>query len=70
MMNFKMRLFPYFGGISRETGRTPQTIKGPSDHIHLLAQTEEFISFLRKHGIEYDERYIWKWRNSFTRRGG
>jgi REP element-mobilizing transposase RayT len=123
----QMRLFPYLGGIIREMGGTPLTINGPSDHVHLLAQTkaslsiakvvetvksnstswvhrkwkerwafawqegygafsvgpvqvpevikyiasqkehhrkisfqEEFISFLQKYGIEYDERYIWK----------
>ena len=75
----QLRLFPYLGGIIREMGGTPLTINGPSDHVHLLAQTkasvsigkvkehhrkisfqEEFISFLQKYGIEYDERYIWK----------
>jgi REP element-mobilizing transposase RayT len=123
----QMRLFPYLSGIIRGMGGTPLTINGPSDHVHLLAQTkasvsiaklvetvksnstgwihrewkerwafawqegygafsvgplqvpevikyiagqkehhrkisfqEEFISFLQKYGIEYDERYIWK----------
>jgi hypothetical protein len=129
-----MRLFPYLGGIIREMGGTPLTINGPSDHIHLLAQTkasvpiaklvetanstgwvhrewkgrgefawqegygascvgpvqapevikyiaaqkehhrnisfrEQFISFLQKYGIEDDERYIWKRRDSFTPAG-
>ena len=40
----QMRLFPYLGGIIRETGGTPLTINGPSDHTHLLAQTKASVS--------------------------
>jgi REP element-mobilizing transposase RayT len=123
----QMRLFPYLAGIIREMGGIPLAIDGPSDHVHLLAQTkasvsiakvveivksnstdwvhrewkerwkfvwqegygafsvrplqvpevikyiaaqkehhrkisfqQEFVSFLQKYGMEYDERYIWK----------
>ena len=121
------RLFPYMGGILRESGTQPLLINGVADHVHLLIglcathaladvmrvlktnssrwvheqwparagfawQTgygafsvsysnidavkayiarqeehhrsisfqEEFIAFLRRHQIEFDERYIWE----------
>ncbi len=123
----KERLFPYMGGILKETKAKCLAINGPADHVHILAlippvaalsdvmrilktnasrwvheqwpsltdfawQTgygafsvseslkqevaayianqeehhrkmtfqEEFIAFLKRHGIEYDERYIWE----------
>lgn len=33
------RLFPYMGGIVRALGGSALMINGPSDHVHLLAQT-------------------------------
>jgi len=30
------------------------------EHHRKVAFKEEFVLFLRKHGIEYDERYIWE----------
>ena len=41
------RLFPYLGGIIREMGGTPLTINGPSDHVHLLAQTKTSVSIAK-----------------------
>ena len=125
--DLKPALFPYMGGIIRETGGKALSINGPTDHVHLLvslppntaladtvrmvkanssrwvhqkwasreafawqsgygafsvsqsnmedvlqyiaAQEEhhkrisfqdEFVAFLKKHGIAYDERYIWE----------
>jgi REP element-mobilizing transposase RayT len=30
------------------------------EHHHKLTFTDEFIALLKKHGIDYDERYIWE----------
>ena len=121
------RLFPYMGGILRETGATALAINGVADHVHGLVavpaassvsdlmrvvktnsskwvheqwprlrgfawQTgygafsvsrshaddveryiarqeehhrtmtfqEEYVAFLKRHGIAYDERYVWE----------
>ena len=43
----QLRLFPYLGGIIREMGGTPLTINGPSDHVHLLAQTKTSVSIAK-----------------------
>ena len=35
-------------------------IRGQEEHHRRATFQEEFIVFLKKHGIEYDERYIWE----------
>ena len=42
-------------------------------HMKYIAGQKEhhrIISFLQKYGIEYEDRYGWKGRSSFTRYGG
>jgi len=34
-------------------------IAGQVEHHHIRTFKEEFIDFLERHGVEYDERYIW-----------
>jgi putative transposase len=34
-------------------------IAGQKEHHRTRSFQEELIQFLRKHGVEYDERYIW-----------
>jgi REP element-mobilizing transposase RayT len=34
-------------------------IRGQPEHHRHMTFQEEFITFLRKHGIDYDERYVW-----------
>src|SRR5437867_3512021 len=44
------RLFPYMGGILRETGSIGLTINGPTDHVHLLSKiptTQSLADVLR-----------------------
>jgi hypothetical protein len=36
-----------------------QYIKGQVEHHRKMTFQEEFVSLLKKHGIEYDERYLW-----------
>lgn len=45
------RLWPYLGGIARQTQ--------PEHHRKLTFQ-EEFLALLRRHRIGYDERYLWE----------
>jgi hypothetical protein len=35
-------------------------IAGQKEHLREISFHEEFILFLQKYGIEYDEGYIWK----------
>ncbi len=35
-------------------------IAGQEEHHRRVTFQEEFVEFLRRHGIEYDERYIWE----------
>ena len=35
-------------------------IAGQEEHHRKLSFKEEFIAFLQKHEVEYDERYIWE----------
>jgi len=37
-----------------------QYIQNQQDHHRKKSFQEEFIDFLNKYGIEYDENYIWK----------
>jgi hypothetical protein len=34
-------------------------IRNQPEHHRKLAFQEEFVALLRKHRIEYDERYLW-----------
>ena len=45
-------------GIS-DVPRTVEYIHNQEDHHRTKTFEEEFVSFLKKHGIEYDERYVW-----------
>ena len=38
---------------------TIQYIHTQAEHHRHVTFQEEYISFLKKHGIEYDERYVW-----------
>jgi REP element-mobilizing transposase RayT len=35
-------------------------IEGQEEHHRTVTFQEEFVKFLKAHGIEYDERYIWE----------
>ena len=39
--------------------RTIQYIKGQEKHHRKMSFKEEFLAFLKKHRIAYDERYLW-----------
>jgi putative transposase len=45
-------------GISQVDG-TVSYIRSQAEHHRKRTFQEEFLAFLRKHGIEYDERYVW-----------
>jgi putative transposase len=52
-----------YGAFSVGPAQAPEVIQhiaGQKGHHRKITFHEEFISFLRKYGIEYDERYIWK----------
>lgn len=40
--------------------KTIEYIKGQPEHHRKITFQEEFLALLKKHRIEYDERYLWK----------
>ena len=51
-----------YGAFSVSKSNVPGVIKyidTQEEHHRKVSFKEEFIGFLQKHGIEYDERYIW-----------
>ena len=51
-----------YGAFSVSASLTPAVIKyinAQEEHHRKVSFQEELIAFLRKNGIEYDERYIW-----------
>src|SRR5207249_7845616 len=59
------RLFAWqekYGAFSVSESRVDaivQYIKGQSEHHRKMTFQEEFVALLKKHRIEYDERYLW-----------
>ena len=45
-------------GISR-VDETVAYINAQDEHHRTRSFQEEFLAFLKKHGVEYDERYVW-----------
>ena len=40
--------------------KTIQYIKSQEEHHRRVSFQQEFLALLRKHGIQYDERYLWE----------
>jgi REP element-mobilizing transposase RayT len=61
----KRRLFAWqegYGAFSigiSQVASTVAYIQSQSEHHRRLTFQEEFRAFFKKHGIEYDERYVW-----------
>jgi REP element-mobilizing transposase RayT len=52
-----------YGAFSVSVSQLDKTIayiRGQPEHHRKLTFQEEFLMLLKKHGIEYDERYLWK----------
>lgn len=51
-----------YGAFSVSQSNAPQVIKyiaNQEEHHRKASFQEEFLAFLKKHGIEYDKRYLW-----------
>jgi REP element-mobilizing transposase RayT len=52
-----------YGAFSVSQSNVPAVvryIRNQDQHHRKVSFQEEFIAFLKRHGIEYDERYIWE----------
>jgi len=52
-----------YGAFSVSKSNVPGVVSyigNQEEHHRKITFKEEFLEFLRKHGIEYDERYIWE----------
>ena len=52
-----------YGAFSVSESNRPDVekyIAGQEDHHRTVSFKDEFVAFLKKHGIEYDERYLWE----------
>ena len=52
--DLKQRLFP-----SSQKQTVVDYIANQEEHHRKVSFKEEFIAFLKKHEIEYDEKYLW-----------
>ena len=51
-----------YGAFSVSTSNVPEVveyIRNQEEHHRKFNYQEEFLALLRKHGVEYDERYVW-----------
>jgi REP element-mobilizing transposase RayT len=51
-----------YGGFTVSKSNLPVVIRyiqGQSEHHRKKTFQEEYLEFLKRHGIEYDERYVW-----------
>jgi hypothetical protein len=52
-----------YGAFSVSESRRESVIRYIGDHArhhHRISFQDEFLALLRKHGVEFDERYIWR----------
>ena len=62
----EQRLFAWqeeYGAFSvsvSQLDKTIEYIKGQAEHHRKMTFQEEFLALLKKHRIEYDDRYLWK----------
>ena len=52
-----------YGAFSVSQSNVPDVVKyieGQEAHHRKVSFQDEFVTFLKKHGIAYDERYIWE----------
>jgi REP element-mobilizing transposase RayT len=52
-----------YGAFSVSVSQLDKTIayiRGQPEHHRKMTFQEEFLMLLKKHGVEYDERYLWK----------
>lgn len=43
-----------------QMSRIVHYVKGPEEHHRRMTFKEEFVALLKKHGVDYDERYLWE----------
>ncbi len=43
-----------------QVGKVREYVEGQEEHHRVRTFQEEFLAFLKAHGIEYDERYLWE----------
>jgi putative transposase len=61
----EMRRFAWqdgYGAFTVSKSQIPDIVRyiqGQEDHHRAKTFQEEYLAFLQKHGIEYDERYVW-----------
>ena len=61
----EQRLFAWqakYGAFSvsaSQVDKIRQYIRGQEEHHRRMTFQEEFLALLRKHGVEYDEHYLW-----------
>ena len=57
-MHGKKDTEPFSIGVS-QVDKTVSYIRSQAEHHRKKTFQEEFLVFLKRHGIEYDERYLW-----------
>ena len=55
----KENLYAYIGGIIRGERGAQLEIGGMPDHHRRKTFQEEFVELLRKHKVDFNEKYLW-----------
>jgi hypothetical protein len=48
------RLWPFLGGIAKQSGIKPRCIGAVADHVQ-----QEYLVFLKRHELSFDDKYLW-----------
>jgi len=48
------RLWPFLGGIAKQNGIKPRCIAAVADHVQ-----KEYLVFLNRHELSFDDKYLW-----------
>jgi REP element-mobilizing transposase RayT len=56
--DFQLRLWSYAAGICKKEGIFVHAIGGMDDHIHLVIQIPPPLALLKKHGADYDPKFV------------
>ena len=48
-----------FLSVARNSTEKIQYVEGQEEHHRTVTFQEEYRDFLKKHGVEFDERYVW-----------
>ena len=56
--DLQARLYPFISTVAHDRGIGVLAIGGTDDHIHILLSLPATLTLAKKHGMEYDPRFV------------